>query len=66
MADECFHKYDKQVFYAETGDIVAVVICLPVEFIPSKNYHCVMKDNNDMYHYFNKDGSYDGYSFNEK
>lgn len=33
----------------------------PVEFVESEFYHLVMKDATGRCHYFNKDGSYDGW-----
>jgi len=39
-----------------------IVIFLPIKIIKSKYYHLVIEDNSGKRHYFNKDGSYDGWS----
>ena len=33
----------------------------PIEVMPSENYLLVIRDANDVYHYWLKDGTYDGY-----
>lgn len=39
-----------------------IVINPPIKIIASENYGLVILDASGMYHYFNKDGSYDGWS----
>ncbi len=38
------------------------IIIPPIEIIDSLVYLVVIKDIQNTYHYFNDDGSYDGYS----
>lgn len=40
----------------------ALHILPPIIVIESDNYMLVLKDANEVYHYFTDDGNYDGYS----
>ena len=38
----------------------------PIKIEPTTNYMLVLKDADNIFHYFNKDGSYDGHSSDPK
>jgi len=42
--------------------VLEIVIVPPIKIIPSKEYALVVMDALDISHYFNEDGSYDGWS----